>query len=54
MNQAKKNSSEMVVTYTPEMEEQMAWRLGIIPQLRQDFEQRQLDVWVQPQLEGKT
>lgn len=54
LNQAKKNSSEMVVTYTPEMEEQMAWRLGIIRQLRQDFEQRKLEVWFQPQLDLNT
>ena len=54
LNQAKKQSSEMVVTYTPDMEEKMAWRLGIIRQLRQDFEQRKLEVWFQPQLDLNT
>jgi EAL domain-containing protein (putative c-di-GMP-specific phosphodiesterase class I) len=36
------------------MEEKMAWRLGIIRQLRQDFEQRKLEVWFQPQLDLNT
>jgi len=45
---------EAVITYTPDMEEQMAWRLGIIRQLRQDFERRKLEVWFQPQLDLKT
>ena len=54
LNQAKKQSMEAVITYTPDMEEQMAWRLGIIRQLRQDFEQRKLEVWFQPQLDLKT
>ena len=54
LNQAKKQSAETVVTYTPDMEEKMAWRLGIIRQLRQDFEQRKLEVWFQPQLDLNT
>ncbi|MFC3033580.1 putative bifunctional diguanylate cyclase/phosphodiesterase [Pseudoalteromonas fenneropenaei] len=36
--------------YSPDLEEKMAWRLGIIRQLRQDFEHHKLEVWYQPQL----
>ncbi|WP_404342426.1 EAL domain-containing protein [Pseudoalteromonas mariniglutinosa] len=50
LNQSKKALTDNVVIYKPEMEEQMAWRLGIIRKLRQDFEQGKLEVWFQPQL----
>lgn len=49
LNQAKKQKSNLAVYYTPDMEEQMTWRLGIIRQLRQDFESNKLEVWYQPQ-----
>ncbi|OUS74281.1 diguanylate phosphodiesterase [Pseudoalteromonas sp. A601] len=49
LNQAKKQKSNLTVYYTPDMEEQMTWRLGIIRQLRQDFESNKLEVWYQPQ-----
>ncbi|NNG44496.1 EAL domain-containing protein [Pseudoalteromonas sp. NEC-BIFX-2020_002] len=49
LNQAKKGKYNTAVCYTPDMEEQMAWRLGIIRQLRQDFEHNKLEVWYQPQ-----
>ncbi len=51
LNQAKKQSTEYVVIYTPDMEKQMAWRLDIIRQLRHDFERQKLEVWFQPQLD---
>eukprot|EP01093_Parvamoeba_rugata_P016456 TRINITY_DN6186_c0_g1_i1.p1 TRINITY_DN6186_c0_g1~~TRINITY_DN6186_c0_g1_i1.p1 ORF type:complete len:647 (-),score=183.24 TRINITY_DN6186_c0_g1_i1:752-2692(-) len=50
LNQSKKGQLGNAVYYTPDMEEQMAWRLGIIRQLRQDFENNKLEVWYQPQL----
>ncbi|MGO2130994.1 MAG: bifunctional diguanylate cyclase/phosphodiesterase [Pseudoalteromonas prydzensis] len=50
LNHAKKGNQGNIVCYTPDMEEQMAWRLGIIRQLRQDFENNKLEVWYQPQL----
>ncbi len=49
LNQAKKQKSNLAVYYTPDMEEQMTWRLGIIRQLRQDFESNKLEVCYQPQ-----
>jgi len=51
LNQAKKDKRNSAVYYTPDMEEKMAWRLGIIRQLRQDFERSKLAVWYQPQLD---
>ncbi|WP_440054944.1 bifunctional diguanylate cyclase/phosphodiesterase [Pseudoalteromonas sp. T1lg65] len=48
LNQAKQ-SSIALDWYTAELEERMAWKLGLIRQLRQDFEQRKLEVWYQPQ-----
>ena len=50
LNQSKKGQLGNAVYYTSDMEEQMAWRLGIIRQLRQDFENNKLEVWYQPQL----
>ena len=50
LNQAKKGQQGNAVYYTTDMEERMAWRLGIIRQLRQDFENNKLEVWYQPQL----
>ncbi|CAM4348853.1 bifunctional diguanylate cyclase/phosphodiesterase [Pseudoalteromonas ostreae] len=50
LNHAKKGNQGNVVCYTSDMEEQMTWRLGIIRQLRQDFENNKLEVWYQPQL----
>lgn len=49
LNQAKQQKANSAVYYTPDMEEQMTWRLGIIRQLRQDFESNKLEVWYQPQ-----
>ena len=50
LNLAKKQQHAKSVYYTPDMEEKLAWRLGVIRQLRHDFEQRKLEVWYQPQL----
>jgi len=49
LNQAKMGKVT-VGRYSADLEERMAWRLGIIRQLRQDFEHRKLEVWYQPQL----
>ncbi|CAM4052460.1 bifunctional diguanylate cyclase/phosphodiesterase [Pseudoalteromonas byunsanensis] len=53
LNQAKQGN-QVLGWYTPDLEEKMAWKLGLIRQLRQDFEQRKLEVWYQPQLCFKT
>ncbi|MBD1580913.1 bifunctional diguanylate cyclase/phosphodiesterase [Pseudoalteromonas sp. S16_S37] len=53
LNQAKQEN-RVVGRYTPDLEEKMAWKLGLIRQLRQDFEHRKLEVWYQPQLCFKT
>lgn len=50
LNKAKKNLVENYEFYAPEMEEQTAWRLGMIRQLRTDFTDHKLQVWYQPQL----
>ena len=54
LNRAKKSIQERHEYYLPEMEEQTTWRLGIIRQLRTDFESRRLEVWYQPQLSFET
>ncbi|KZN37259.1 EAL domain-containing response regulator [Pseudoalteromonas luteoviolacea] len=48
LNQAKQ-ARTVLDRYTPDLEEKMAWRLGLIRQLRQDFELNKLEVWYQPQ-----
>ncbi|MEG3758323.1 EAL domain-containing protein [Pseudoalteromonas carrageenovora] len=50
LNQAKKIKHKEGVYYTIEMQDKMAWRLGIIRQLRHDFSRNKLEVWYQPQL----
>ncbi|WP_404393172.1 EAL domain-containing protein [Pseudoalteromonas phenolica] len=52
LNQAKQ-SHKVFDWYTPDLEEKMAWRLGLIRQLRSDFEQHKLEVWYQPQFSAK-
>ncbi|MCF2908776.1 EAL domain-containing protein [Pseudoalteromonas sp. DL2-H2.2] len=49
LNQAKQ-ARQTLNWYSSDLEEKMAWRLGLIRQLRQDFEQGKLEVWYQPQL----
>ena len=53
LNQAKQ-SHQICDWYTSDLEEKMAWRLGLIRQLRSDFEQHKLEVWYQPQFSLKT
>ncbi len=53
LNQAKQ-SHKVFDWYTSDLEEKMAWRLGLIRQLRSDFEQHKLEVWYQPQFSLKT
>ncbi|CAH9053468.1 hypothetical protein PSECIP111951_00828 [Pseudoalteromonas holothuriae] len=53
LNQAKQEN-RVVGRYTSDLEEKMAWKLGLIRQLRQDFEHKRLEVWYQPQLCFKT
>ncbi|NTS78604.1 EAL domain-containing protein [Catenovulum sp. SM1970] len=49
LNRAKKNNQENYEFYSHEMEEQTAWRLGMIRQLKSDFSNRKLEIWYQPQ-----
>jgi diguanylate cyclase len=49
LNQSKKGEKP-IDWFRPELEERMAWKLGLIRQLRQDFEANKLEVWYQPQL----
>ncbi|MBQ4838153.1 GGDEF/EAL domain-containing response regulator [Pseudoalteromonas luteoviolacea] len=53
LNQAKQ-ANKILDWYTPDLEEKMAWRLGLIRQLRQDFELHKLEVWYQPQFSLET
>ncbi|WP_338365315.1 EAL domain-containing protein [uncultured Pseudoalteromonas sp.] len=50
LNQAKKLKCKEGVYYDVDMQDKMAWRLGIIRQLRHDFAREKLQVWYQPQL----
>ncbi len=50
LNRAKKDIHKNYEYYSLEMEEETAWRLGVIRQLRQDFSQRKLQLWYQPQI----
>ncbi|KZN58082.1 diguanylate phosphodiesterase [Pseudoalteromonas luteoviolacea CPMOR-1] len=53
LNQAKQ-ANKVLDWYTPDLEEKMAWRLGLIRQLRQDFELNKLEIWYQPQFSLET
>ncbi|WP_111976968.1 bifunctional diguanylate cyclase/phosphodiesterase [Algibacillus agarilyticus] len=49
LNRAKKHNIKRLEFYTSDMEEQTAWRLGMIRQLRTDFFNNRLQLWYQPQ-----
>ncbi len=51
LNLAKQADQQNYEYYQPEMEQQVAWRLGIIRQLRHDFAEERLQVWYQPQID---
>jgi len=51
LNLAKKDPLVHYMYYAKEMEDQTLWRLGMIRQLRQDFNQNRLQLWYQPQLD---
>ncbi len=51
LNRAKKNPTSNFEFYAPEMEEKTTWRLDMIRQLRNDFADRRLQVWYQPQVD---
>ncbi|MFQ3257527.1 EAL domain-containing protein [Pseudoalteromonas distincta] len=50
LDQAKKAKHKEGVYYNIDMQDKMAWRIGIIRQLRHDFARNKLEVWYQPQL----
>lgn len=51
LNRAKKDLNTNFGFYEPEMEEKTTWRLGMVRQLRTDFQARLLEVWYQPQID---
>ena len=51
LNRAKKSLKTNFEYYAPEMEEQTTWRLDMIRQLRDDFGERKLQLWYQPQID---
>lgn len=51
LNRAKKNISDNFEYFAPEIEEKTAWRLNLIRQLRNDFADRKLELWFQPQVD---
>ena len=50
LNRAKKSLTCNYEYYAPEMEEKTTWRLDMIRKLRNDFGERRLQVWYQPQV----
>ncbi|QOL25980.1 EAL domain-containing protein [Thalassotalea sp. LPB0316] len=54
LNLAKKDRHVHYMYYAKEMEEQTLWRLGMIRQLRHDFNANRLQLWYQPQLDLST
>ncbi|MBQ4832931.1 EAL domain-containing protein [Pseudoalteromonas sp. MMG010] len=53
LNQAKKESKEEGVYFQSQMQKNIALRLQMIRELRQDFESQRLEVWYQPQFNLK-
>lgn len=51
LNQAKKSLTANYDHYQPEMEQQTTQRLIMIRKLREDFADRKLEVWYQPQID---
>lgn len=51
LNRAKKSLTCNYEFYAPEMEEKTTWRLEMIRKLRNDFGERRLQVWYQPQVD---
>ncbi len=51
LNRAKKNISDNFEYFAPEIEEKTAWRLNMIRRLRNDFADRKLQLWFQPQVD---
>ncbi|MGB0986766.1 MAG: bifunctional diguanylate cyclase/phosphodiesterase [Pseudoalteromonas spongiae] len=50
LNLGKKHLRFNYEYYLPEMEEKMAWQLGVLKELRHDFSEHKLAVWYQPQI----
>lgn len=51
LNRAKKNITDNYGYYAPDIEEKTAWRLNMIRRLRNDFADRKLQLWFQPQVD---
>lgn len=50
LNQAKRSLSDNFAVFAPEVEHETAWRINLIRRLRQDFSERKLQLWFQPQV----
>ncbi|NMH61471.1 bifunctional diguanylate cyclase/phosphodiesterase [Alteromonas ponticola] len=51
LNRAKKNIAENFEYFAPEIEEKTTWQLNMIRRLRNDFADRKLELWFQPQVD---
>ncbi|QJR81619.1 EAL domain-containing protein [Alteromonas pelagimontana] len=51
LNRAKKNISDNFEYFAPEIEEKTTWQLNMIRRLRNDFADRKLQLWFQPQVD---
>lgn len=54
LNRAKKKTSENFEYYAKDIEDKTAWRLNMIRRLRNDFADRKLQLWFQPQIDLKS
>lgn len=54
LNLGKKHLRFNFEYYQPEMEEKVAWQLGVLKELRHDFSESKLEVWYQPQIDLAT
>ncbi|QPG06106.1 EAL domain-containing protein [Salinimonas marina] len=51
LNRAKKHHHDNFEYYAPEIEERTTWQLNMIRRLRNDFADRKLQLWFQPQID---
>lgn len=54
LNHAKKHSASSYAYFDDALEQKMAWRLGMVQQLRADFKAEKLQLWFQPQIDLNT
>lgn len=54
LNHAKKHNTQKYAYFDDTLEQKMAWRLGMVQQLRADFKAQKLQLWFQPQIDLQT